>query len=92
MPAMGGYGMRNDKVAKGSGTGVRGLEKGESPATIAYLTVLNLEASLKAAEKKGGRVIVPKTEIPRMGWSAAVHAPGGVPIGLFQPKSGAPGR
>jgi uncharacterized protein len=91
MEAMGGYGMRNDKVARGSGTGVRGLEKGESPATIAYLTVMNLEESLKAAQKEGARVIVPKTEIPEMGWSAVVHAPGDVPIGLFQPKPGAPG-
>jgi hypothetical protein len=89
--AMGGYGMRSDKVARGSGTGVRALAKGESPATIAYLTVADIEESLKAAQKEGARVIVPKTEIPDMGWSAVVHAPGDVPIGLFQSKPGAPG-
>ena len=91
MEAMGGYGMRNDKVARGSGTGVRALEKGESPTTIAYLTVMNLEESLKASQKEGARVIMPKTEIPGMGWSAVVHAPGDVPIGLFQSMPGAPG-
>ena len=89
--AMGGYGMRNDKVGRGSGTGVRPLQPGESPATIAYLTVSDIEASLKAAQQEGARVIAPKMEIPDMGWSAVVHAPGDVPIGLFQPKPGAPG-
>ncbi len=91
MEAMGGYGMRNDKVARGSGTGVRGLEKGEMPVTIAYLTVANLEESLKTAQKEGARVILPKTEIPQMGWHAVIHAPGDVPIGLFQGRPGARG-
>jgi uncharacterized protein len=91
MEAMGGYGIRTDKVARGSGTGVRALEKGESPSTVAFLTVENLDASLKAAQKEGARVIVPKTEIPQMGWSAVVHAPGDVVIGLYQSMPGAPG-
>jgi predicted enzyme related to lactoylglutathione lyase len=91
MEAMGGYGMRTDKVARGSGTGVRTLEKGESPGTIAYLTVASIEDSLKAAQKEGGRVLMGKTEIPQMGWSAVVHAPGDVVIGLFQAMPGAPG-
>jgi len=89
MEAMGGYGMRSDKVTRGSGTGVRGLEKGEMPATIAYLTVANIEEALKAAQKEGARVIMPKTEIPQMGWSAIVHAPGDVAIGLYQGMPGA---
>lgn len=93
MESMGGYGMRSDKVSRGSGTGVRPLEKGESPSTISFLTVANLDAALKSAEAEGARVLLPKTEIPGMGWSAVVHAPGDVPIGLFQGIPGAaPGR
>lgn len=84
--AMGGYGMRTDKPASGSGTGVRPLAPGEGPATIAYLTVANLEATLAAAQKAGAKVLLPKTEIPEMGWSAVVHAPGDVAVGLFQPR------
>ncbi len=91
MEEMGGYGMRSDKVARGSGTGVRALAKGESPATISYLTVVNLDASLKAAQTEGARIVLPKTEIPGMGWHAVVHAPGDVPIGLFRGAPGAPG-
>lgn len=84
MESMGSYGLRTDKVSRGSGTGVRALEKGESPATISYLTVTNIDESLKAAQAEGARVLFPKSEIPGMGWHAVVHAPGDVPIGLFQ--------
>jgi predicted enzyme related to lactoylglutathione lyase len=90
MDAMGGYGIRTDKFPRGSNTGVRGLEKGESPSTVAYLTVADLEVALEAAQKEGARFIVPKTEIPGIGWSALVHGPGDIPIGLFQPMPGSP--
>jgi hypothetical protein len=86
MEAMGGYGMRTDENKGGSGTGVRALMPGESPMTIAYLTVKNLEESLHAAEKAGAKIVLPKTEIPNMGWHAVVHAPGDVPVGLYQAK------
>jgi predicted enzyme related to lactoylglutathione lyase len=83
---MGGYSLRSGELARGSGTGVRGLEKGESPSTVSFLTVTNIDESLKAAEKHGARIILRKSEIPGMGWHAVVHAPGDVPIGLFQAK------
>jgi uncharacterized protein len=86
MENMGGYALRSDTGFRGSGTGVRGIEKGEPPATIAYLTVHNIDESLKMAQAEGARVIVPKMEIPGMGWHAVVHAPGDVPVGLFQGK------
>ncbi|HLM70111.1 MAG TPA: VOC family protein [Thermoplasmata archaeon] len=82
--AMGGYAMRSGQLARGSGTGVRKLEPSEPPATIAYLTVLNIDDSLKSAQKEGARVVLPKTEIPGFGWHAVVHAPGDLPIGIFQ--------
>jgi predicted enzyme related to lactoylglutathione lyase len=88
---MGGYGMRSDKVSRGSGTGVRALEPGELPATISYLTVVNIDESLEAAQKEGARIVLPKTEIPGMGWHAVVHAPGDVPIGLYEGMTAAPG-
>ncbi|HLM90545.1 MAG TPA: hypothetical protein VK424_00590 [Thermoplasmata archaeon] len=82
---MGGYAMRSDEISKGSSTGVRVLEKGESSATIAFLTVPNLDEALKTAQREGARIVLPKTEIPP-GWHAVVHAPGDLPIGLFQSK------
>ncbi len=83
---MGGYGMRSDEVARGSGTGVRALMQGEHPSTVAYLTVKNLDESLKAAENEGARVVSPKSEVPGFGWMAVVHAPGDVTVGLYQTK------
>ena len=84
MEQMGGYGMRAGELGRGAGTGVRAIEKGEPTSTVAYLTVENLETTMKAAEKAGAKVVVPKTEIPGMGWSSVLHAPGGVMVGLYQ--------
>jgi predicted enzyme related to lactoylglutathione lyase len=81
---MGGYGLRTDEVKKGSGTGVRMMEKGENSGTIAYHTVGNLDDALRAAQAEGAKVVVPKMEVPGMGWHAIVHAPGDVLVGLYQ--------
>ena len=86
MEAMQGYGMRTDETKRGSGTGVRLTQHGETPGTIAYLTVVNLDESLVAAQKEGAKIVVPKMEIPGMGWHAVVHAPGDVVVGLYQNK------
>ena len=86
MENMGGYGLRTDETKQGSGTGVRLVEKGESPGTIAYLTVKNLDESLLAVQKEGAKVVVPKVEVPGLGWHAVVHAPGNFLLGLYQSK------
>ncbi|HXQ94975.1 MAG TPA: hypothetical protein VN864_07425 [Thermoplasmata archaeon] len=76
--------MRSDEVKQGFGSGVRIIEKGESPGTIAYLTVMNIDESLHAAQKEGAKVVMPKKEIPGVGWHAIIHAPGNVMVGLYQ--------
>ncbi|MCI4372184.1 MAG: hypothetical protein L3K02_00850 [Thermoplasmata archaeon] len=85
-PEMGNYAVRNDLDVRGAATGVGGLEPGQPPSTIAFVTVANLEESLRAAEKEGAHVVMPKTEIPGLGWHAVVHAPGDVQIGMFQSR------
>lgn len=80
-----GYAMRSDKVEGGAGTGIRALEPGESgPTTYSYLTVQDIDATIRAAERAGAKVLHPKVEIPEMGWSGVVLAPGGVVLGLYQ--------
>jgi predicted enzyme related to lactoylglutathione lyase len=81
---MGGYGLRTDKVARGAGTGVRLVEKGENSGTIAYLTVGNLDEALTTVQAAGAKLVMPKTEVPGLGWHAVVHAPGDVLMGFFQ--------
>jgi uncharacterized protein len=85
-PEMGNYSLRNDKVTRGSASGIGGLDMGGVPSTIAFVTVLDLDGSLKTAVSEGATVVSPKMEIPGVGWQAIVHAPGELDIGLFQPK------
>jgi predicted enzyme related to lactoylglutathione lyase len=87
---MGNYAVRDDKMPQGAVTGVGGLMEGQLPSTIAFVTVKNLDESLKAAEAAGATLRTPKMEIPGVGWQAIVHAPGDLLVGLFQNKPAAP--
>jgi predicted enzyme related to lactoylglutathione lyase len=62
----------------------------EMKATVNTVEVENLDASIKMVEANGGQVIMPKEEIPGMGWLAYISEPGGGVVGLFQgrPDSG----
>ena len=84
-PEMGNYRMhgRNEGAAAG-GIGIREPMGPEHPGTVAYLSVPNIDEALKAVKAAGGHVIMEKTEIPKMGWSAMYVAPGEVTQGLFQ--------
>lgn len=50
---------------------------------ILYIGVPEIEAALKQIEKAGGKTVVPKTEIPGMGWFAHFTDPTGNRLGLF---------
>ncbi len=49
-----------------------------------YITVDSIEDALAAAERTGGTIKEPKSEIPGMGWFAVVIDPEGSEVGLFQ--------
>jgi predicted enzyme related to lactoylglutathione lyase len=51
-----------------------------------YFDVGNLDATLAAVVEAGGTVIVPKTEIPGIGWFAMFLDPDRIPIGVMQTK------
>jgi predicted enzyme related to lactoylglutathione lyase len=57
----------------------------ENPAgsVVVYIGTDDIEASLAKAEQLGGKAIVPKTEIPGMGWFGMFLDPIGNKIGLF---------
>ena len=48
-----------------------------------YISTDDIEASLAKAESLGGKAIVPKTEIPNMGWFAFFTDPTGNMVGLY---------
>jgi predicted enzyme related to lactoylglutathione lyase len=48
-----------------------------------YVATDDIEATLAKAESLGGKTIVPKTEIPHVGWFAFFADPTGNTVGLF---------
>ncbi|MDH5507023.1 MAG: VOC family protein [Anaerolineae bacterium] len=53
---------------------------------IVYVQTDDIEASLAKAESLGGKTIMPKTEIPGMGWFAWFNDPTGNTVALYTGK------
>jgi predicted enzyme related to lactoylglutathione lyase len=49
-----------------------------------YFQVTDITQTLRAAVEAGANVVVPRTEIPGIGWYAMFLDPDGIPIGLMQ--------
>jgi predicted enzyme related to lactoylglutathione lyase len=58
------------------------VKAGSSPT--AYVLVDDVESYLEKATSLGGKVCMPKTEIPEMGWFGIVQDPDGNTVGLYQ--------
>ena len=54
-----------------------------------YFEVAELDRTLREVVEAGGRVIVPKTEIPP-GWFAMFLDPDGISVGIMQMRAAAP--
>jgi len=50
---------------------------------LLHLGADDVDATLAAVEAHGGKTLVPKTEIPHVGWWAVFADPTGNPIALF---------
>ena len=50
---------------------------------LIYIGTDDIEASLAKVQSLGGKVVLPKTEIPQTGWFAVFNDPAGNKIGLF---------
>ncbi|HZY93007.1 MAG TPA: VOC family protein [Thermoplasmata archaeon] len=87
-PEMGNYRMhgRQEQTVAGS-IGIREPMGPEPPGTVSYFTVPNIDEAIKNVKAAGGKMIMEKTEIPKMGFTAMYHAPGGVVLGVFQPAA-----
>jgi predicted enzyme related to lactoylglutathione lyase len=87
MEMMEGYAIHGAREgAEGSGLGVRSLQGPEHPGSVPFVTVSDIDETVKTISAAGGKVIVPKMEIPGFGWSAVYLAPGDVVQGLYQKK------
>ncbi len=59
-------------------------QKGMKP--VNYISVESADDFVKKIQKLGGKVTVPKTEIPGIGWYAVAEDPEGNAFGILQPK------
>ncbi|MBL8325774.1 MAG: VOC family protein [Rubrivivax sp.] len=78
------------RVAKVGDTAVGGIMKTPAPAAgmppmwCAYVTVADIEATLKQATALGGKVVAPVMEVPNVGRFAVVADPQGATINVMQ--------
>ena len=54
---------------------------------IIYLSSEDIDADLKAIEARGGKILIPKSEVPNMGWFAWFTDPTGNKLALFSPNT-----
>jgi predicted enzyme related to lactoylglutathione lyase len=58
-------------------------DQAKAGEVVAYLSSDDIDASLKKVEQAGGKVLVPRTEIPGVGWFANFADPTGNKMGLY---------
>ena len=74
-----------------------GLQKpmeGRGPTVLNYLLSKEINEDIGRVQRAGGNILVPKSEIPGIGWFAIFQEPGGTAHALYQnlPKAPAPRR
>jgi predicted enzyme related to lactoylglutathione lyase len=82
VPGFDDYEMFRTGEASGGGIGLRG--KTAPDRLRIYITVPNLESAVAAAERAGGTVAQPPTDIQGMGRYAAVNDTEGNEVGLWE--------
>lgn len=55
-------------------------------ALSVYFCVDSIDDTLAKVSEAGGQVIVPKMEIPNVGWWGLFADPDGIPVGIYEPK------
>jgi len=72
---------------QGVNGGMYQREKGDEERTpVNYINVESVDEYMKKITALGGKIIVPKQEIPDTGWTAIAMDPDGNYFGLFQRK------
>ncbi len=65
--------------------GLRGSEAGETPMVTNYVLVKDLDAAQKDVEKAGGKIVLPRVDVPGMGSFFWFQVPGGPVLACWQP-------
>ena len=77
-----------DKAVPGI-DGALGGAANEFHGTVNTVDVEDLDETIRKVEANGGQVIMPRDEIPGVGWLAYIKEPGGAVLGLMQAMPGA---
>jgi predicted enzyme related to lactoylglutathione lyase len=83
---MPGYTLIRTGLKPGGGV-IKRPESCPHPVLNCYFEVESIMATIDKAESAGGKVIVPKTEIPDTGWYAMIADPDGICVGLYEGKA-----
>lgn len=71
-------------AGEGPGGAFPGLDEQYKPGDVViYILTEDIDATLAQVKANGGKALLPKTEIPEMGWYAFFADPTGNRIGLF---------
>jgi predicted enzyme related to lactoylglutathione lyase len=65
------------------------INKDEQPRTVNTISVDDLDKSIEKVQAGGGKIVVPKTAIPGVGWLAYFSDPEGNVLGMHQFDSSA---
>ncbi len=87
MPSMsmiGNLGPYAEKKTDGIGGHITSLGHPPHQFVTIYALVEDIESTLAKAEKLGGKTVIPKQEVPGMGWFAWFNDPEGNTIGLWK--------
>jgi predicted enzyme related to lactoylglutathione lyase len=57
------------------------------PSLNVYFSVPSADETLRKVVELGATIIVPKTEVPAMGWFAMFLDPDGIPVGIFEERA-----
>ena len=58
--------------------GLRKTEKGEAAGILNFILVASVDDATRKIERAGGKILVPKQDVPSWGSFSIFHAPGGV--------------
>lgn len=55
------------RTSDGGQGGIRTTRPGEPPSSLGYVRVRNLDQARKRVEESGGRIVLPRVDVPQMG-------------------------
>ena len=74
-------------AGSGPGGGLTTPMGGMPPGSLNYVLVESVDAAVKKISQHGGKILMPKTEIPKVGWFAIYEVPGGIVQAVYQPQA-----